>query len=174
MQHQPNDNWNDYKKSVIQVAVRSFEKSKFQQAALSNYNGNTLIRIQAKRWPWLLERGSIYNILSYNFGTFDLPTPKRQKMWDYESRAGKSSKKWLKSSEMSQISKWKDFQWVSWVLEVTYHFKAGAINITVNFTILLAAILKHEKHAHLVAGASCACCRLRECNQTRPLKVHWI
>ena len=32
----------------------------------------------------------------------DLPTtPKRQKMWGSEPRAGKSSKKWVKSSEVS-------------------------------------------------------------------------
>jgi len=55
---------------------------------------------------------------------------------------------------MSQISKWKDFQKGLWVLEqeVTYRFKAGAVNITVNlrfgfcnFYVQLAAILKHEK-----------------------------
>ena len=57
MQHQPNDDWNDYKKTVIQVAAGSFEKSKYQQAALSNHNGKTLVRIHAKRWPWLLDRG---------------------------------------------------------------------------------------------------------------------
>ena len=55
---------------------------------------------------------------------------------------------------MSQISKWKDFQKGLWVLEqeVTYRFEAGAVNITIYFTIWvcnfyvqLAAILKHEK-----------------------------
>ena len=34
----------------------------------------------------------------------DLPTSKRQKMWDSELWAGKSSDKWVKSPEMSQIS----------------------------------------------------------------------
>ena len=135
---------------------------------------DTCQKVTFAAWKrWMLERGSIYNILLYNFGTFDLLTPKRQKMWDSEPRAGKSSKKWVKSSEMSHISKWKDIQWVSWVLEVTlwYYCKAEAVNITINFTILLAAILKHEKHAHLVAAASC--CRLRECNQTAK-GFHWI
>ena len=45
-----------------------------------------------------------------------------KKMWDSEPRAGKSSEKWVKSREMSQISEWKDFQRELWVLEVTYHF----------------------------------------------------
>ena len=65
----------------------------------------------------------------------DLLTPRRQKMRDSEPRAGKSSEKWVKSSEMSQISKWKDFQWRLWVLKVTYRFKVGAVNITANFII---------------------------------------
>ena len=58
-------------------------------------------------------------------------------MWDSEPKAEKSSEKWVKSSEMSQISKWKDFQKGLWVLEqeVTYRFEAGAVNITIYFTI---------------------------------------
>ena len=33
----------------------------------------------------------------------DLPTPKRQKMWEpAEPRTGKSSEEWVKSSDMSQ------------------------------------------------------------------------
>ena len=38
---------------------------------------------------------------------------------------------------MSQISKWKDFQKGLWILEqeVTYRFEAGAVNITIYFTI---------------------------------------
>ena len=54
------------------------------------------------------------------FSDTDLPTtPKRQKMWDSEPRAGKSSREWVKSSEVSQISKRKDFQLGLLVLEVT-------------------------------------------------------
>ena len=56
-------------------------------------------------------------------------------MSDSEPRAGRSSEKRVKSHEMSQISKRKDFQQGLWVLEVTYHFKAGAVNITINFMI---------------------------------------
>ena len=70
-----------------------------------------------------------------------------------EPRARKSCDKWVKSHEMSQISKWKDFQRRLWVLEVsTCHFKAGDVNMMsillfrfCNFYVLLAAILKHEK-----------------------------
>ena len=36
-----------------------------------------------------------------------------------------------------------DFQQGLWVLEVSYHFKAGAVNII--YYVLLAAILKLEK-----------------------------
>ena len=39
----------------------------------------------------------------------------------------KSSEKWVKYCEMSQISQWEDFQQGLWVLEVTCHFKAGAV-----------------------------------------------
>ena len=56
-----------------------------------------------------------------NFFFPDLPTPKRQKMWDSEPTAEKSSEKWVKSREMSKISYKKDFQWGLWGLEVTYH-----------------------------------------------------
>ena len=58
-------------------------------------------------------------------------------MLDSEPRAGKSSKKWVKSSEVSQISKMKDLQLGLLVLEVTYHyvFKDGTVNITINFMI---------------------------------------
>ena len=42
-----------------------------------------------------------------------------------KSGAGKSSEKWVKSHEMSQISYRGDFQWGLWVLEVTYHLKAA-------------------------------------------------
>ena len=52
-----------------------------------------------------------------------------------KSRAGKSSEKWVKSREMSQISFGGNFQQGLWVLEVTYHLKAAAVNITINFTI---------------------------------------
>ena len=58
---------------------------------------------------------------------------KAKKKWDSEPRAGKSSEKWVKSREMSQISYWKDFQGRLWVLEVTYHFKAEAVDIMINF-----------------------------------------
>ena len=44
---------------------------------------------------------------------------KAKKMSDSEPRARKSSEKWVKSREMSQISKWKNFQQGFWVLEVT-------------------------------------------------------
>ena len=97
-------------------------------------------------------------------------------MWDSEPRPEKSNEKWVKGREMSQISYWKDFQWRLWVLEVTYHFKAGAVNITINFTsyrfcnfyVFLAAILR-ETASQLVAAASSG--RLEECNQTRTLSV---
>ena len=83
-------------------------------------------------------------------------------MWDSEPRAGKSSEKWVKSREMSQISKWKDFQQELWVLEVTYHFKAGAVNIRINFmifrfcnfSVLLVAILKYETQLLCAFGDS--------------------
>ena len=72
-------------------------------------------------------------------------------MWDDRSEpgAGKSSEKGVKRREMS-----KDFQLTLWVLEVTYHFNARAVNIMsyqfynlrfCNFYVLLAAILKQEK-----------------------------
>ena len=38
-----------------------------------------------------------------------LANPQKAKMWDSEPKAGKSCEKWVKSSEMSQISKWTDF-----------------------------------------------------------------
>ena len=61
-----------------------------------------------------------FQLFSYHRG---LDNPKMgKKMWDSEPRAGKSSEKWVKSREMSQISEWKDFQRELWVLEVTYHF----------------------------------------------------
>ena len=53
-------------------------------------------------------------------------------MWDSEPRAGKSSEKRVKSHEMSQISKKKDFQQGLWVLEVIYHLGAGAVKIMIN------------------------------------------
>ena len=60
------------------------------------------------------------------------PAKGRKIMWDSEPKAGKSSEKWvLKSREMSQISFWKDFQGRLGVLEVAYHFKAEAVNITI-------------------------------------------
>ena len=62
---------------------------------------------------------------------------------------------------MSHISKWKDFQWGLWVFKVTYHFKAAAVNITINFVwfrfcIFNVFILKkrNSKSAHLVGAAS--------------------
>ena len=65
----------------------------------------------------------------------DLPTPKRQKMREpAEPRTGKSSEKWVKSSDMSQIPSGRTSRgdygyWKS------RHFKAGAVNITINFPI---------------------------------------
>ena len=50
-------------------------------------------------------------------------------------RAGKSSEQWVKSHEMSQISYRGNFQQGLWVLEFTYHIKAAAVNIMINFTI---------------------------------------
>ena len=47
-----------------------------------------------------------------------MPTPKTQKMLDSEPGAEKSIEKWVKSRDISQISHWKDSQWL---LEVTYH-----------------------------------------------------
>ena len=41
----------------------------------------------------------------------DLPTPKRQKIWDSKPRARKSSDNWVKSRQMSKISQWKDIFW---------------------------------------------------------------
>ena len=38
--------------------------------------------------------------------------------------------KWVKSREMSQMFG-KDFKEGLWVLEITYHFKAGGVNITI-------------------------------------------
>ena len=102
-------------------------------------------------------------------------TPKRQKMRDSEPRPGKSNDKWVKGREMSQMSYWKDFQWRLWVLEVTYHFEAGAVNLTSHLRVIgfviscfLAAILR-ETASQLVAAASGG--RLEECNQTRSLNV---
>ena len=77
---------------------------------------------------------NVYSYLNRHIGEIlsDCQPPKGT-TYDSEPRAGKSSKiKWVKSC---QISKWKDFQWGLWVLEVTYHFKAGAVNITMNFMI---------------------------------------
>ena len=48
----------------------------------------------------------------------DLPTPKRQKMPVSETKAGKSSVKWVKSREMFQTPLWRDFQRGLWVLEI--------------------------------------------------------
>ena len=61
-------------------------------------------------------------------------------------------------------------------MEVTYHFKTGVVNITINFTsyrfcnfyVFLAAILR-ERASQLVAAASSG--RLEEYNQTRSLSV---
>ena len=61
-------------------------------------------------------------------------------------------------------------------MEVTYHLKAGAVNVTINFTsyrfcnfyVFLAAILRGTA-SQLVAAASSG--RLEECNQTRWLSV---
>ena len=52
--------------------------------------------------------------------------------WTFDGR-----KKWVKSSEVSKISKRKDFQLGLLVLEVTYDyvFKDGTVNIMINFTI---------------------------------------
>ena len=54
----------------------------------------------------------------------DMPTPKRQKMWDSEPGARRNSEKWVKSREMSQIAKWKNQSsrdYVYW--KSLYHFK---------------------------------------------------
>ena len=92
-----------------------------------------------------------------------------------EPELGTVVRKGGKSREMSQISYWKGFQWRLWVLEVTCHLNAGAVNITISFTsyvcnfyVLLAAILR-ETASHLVAAASSG--GLEECNQTRLLSV---
>ena len=44
---------------------------------------------------------------------------------DSEPKAGKGSEKWVKSREMSQISKWNGLPEGLRVLEVTYHFKVA-------------------------------------------------
>ena len=95
-----------------------------------------------------------------------------------EPRAGKSSEKWVKSSEMSQISYWKDFQWGLWVLEVTHHFKAGAVNITIlwfrfcNFFFWRPSWNKrNSKFANSVAAASLS--RLKECFLWMELAIYW-
>ena len=74
------------------------------------------------------------------------------------------------------MSYWKDFQWRLWVLEVTYHFNAGAVNITSHLRVIdfvismffLAANLR-ETASQLVAAARSG--RLEECNQTGSLSV---
>ena len=43
-------------------------------------------------------------LLALVMKTTDLATPEMPEMWDCELRAKKSSEKWVKSREMSQIS----------------------------------------------------------------------
>ena len=87
-------------------------------------------------------------------------------------------KKWLKSRELSQISYGKDFQWGLWVLKVTYHFKAWAVNITIlqfgfcNFFCWRPSWNKrNSKLQNLVAAASLR--RLRECFLWIELAIYW-
>ena len=61
---------------------------------------------------WLFCR---YQGLLWDLHNTDLPTSKRIKKWDSEPTAGKSCEKWVKSRDMSQISKRKDLQWGLWV-----------------------------------------------------------
>ena len=64
------------------------------------------------------------------------PQKAKLKICETEPKAGKSGEKWVKSHEMSQISYRKDLQWGLWVIRSwTHHFKAAAVNITINFTI---------------------------------------
>ena len=92
--------------------------------------------------------------LSRHFFSFqecpaDLPTPKRQ---DSKPRAGKISEKWVKSCEMSQSPCVRNFCGDYGYWKSLSHFKAGAVNITINFTIevlhllcFVGTILKQEK-----------------------------
>ena len=64
-----------------------------------------------------------------------------------------------KSSEMSQISKWKDFQKGLWVLEqeVTYRFKAGAANHDQFYDLgFVIRPLPSSKNSHFQNEARCA------------------
>ena len=51
-----------------------------------------------------------------------------------EPELGTVVRKGEKSRDMSQISYWKGFQWRLWVLEVTCHLNAGALDNTISFT----------------------------------------
>ena len=58
------------------------------------------------------------------------------------------------------------------ILEVTYHFEAGVVNIRIivqfkfrNFFVLLMAILKHGKQYVCAMVAASSHGRLKECNQ---------
>ena len=80
-------------------------------------------------------------------------------MRDSEPRPGKSNDKWVKGREMSQMSYWKDFQWRLWVLEVTYHFKAGAVNLTSHLRVIGFVISMFfgghlERNSFAVGGSS--------------------
>ena len=106
----------------------------------------------------------------------DLPTPKRQN-WKYvrllNLRAGKSSEKWVKSHEMSQISYRRDFQWGLWVIGSHTSLQSCSSkhhNQFYNFGFVISMFCwwpswnkRNSKSAHLVVAASCG--RLKECTQ---------
>ena len=79
-----------------------------------------------------------------DFRPADLPTPKGKKKMQDSERAGKSS-----AWEMGK----KSWNVLNILVEVTYLFKAWAVNITINFydlgfeisMFIVAAILKQEK-----------------------------
>ena len=65
-------------------------------------NGLNPGKINICNWKWNCRL--CYNICKcFNLQMADLPTPKKQKMRDSEPRGGKSSEKWVKNNEMSQV-----------------------------------------------------------------------
>ena len=86
---------------------------------------------------WERKMGSELSLATLRYEVNDrLANPlQKAKVWDSKPRAAKSSQKCIKGQERSQISYWKDLHQGLWVLEVTYHFEAAAVNITIKFTI---------------------------------------
>ena len=86
---------------------------------------------------WERKMGSELSLATLRYEVNDrLANPlQKAKVWDSKPRAAKSSQKCIKSQERSQISYWKDLHRGLCVLEVTYHFEAAAVNITIKFTI---------------------------------------